>query len=39
MPNIIQVTPFMLVSDLAAAVRFRVDGLGFEVGVRAPDDA
>ena len=39
MPNIIQVTPFMLVPDLQAALDFMVDVLGFGVEVRASDYA
>lgn len=39
MPNIIQVTPFMLVPDLKAALDFMVDVLGFGVEFHADDYA
>jgi catechol 2,3-dioxygenase-like lactoylglutathione lyase family enzyme len=39
MGNFIQVTPFMHVTDLEAALAFFRDILGFEVQVRAPDYA
>ncbi|MBU6372494.1 MAG: VOC family protein [Alphaproteobacteria bacterium] len=39
MPNIIQVTPFMLVPDLEAALTFMVGSLGFRVEVRMGDYA
>ena len=39
MPNIIQVTPFMLVPDLQMALDFMVDVLGFGVEFRASDYA
>lgn len=39
MPNIIQVTPFMLAPDLQAAIDFMVDVLGFAVEFRADDYA
>jgi hypothetical protein len=39
MPNIIQVTPFMLVPDLQMALDFMVDVVGFGVEFRASDYA
>lgn len=39
MPNIIQVTPFMLVPDLEAALDFMTGVLGFGVNFRSPDYA
>lgn len=39
MANIIQVTPFMLVPDLEAALAFMVDVLGFTAGFRTGDYA
>lgn len=39
MPNIIQVTPFMLVPDLQIALDFMVDILGFGVEFRTSDYA
>ena len=37
--NIIQVTPFMLVPDLAAALDFMVETLGFQIDFRQSDYA
>jgi catechol 2,3-dioxygenase-like lactoylglutathione lyase family enzyme len=39
MPNIIQVTPFMLVPDLQRAVDFMANGLGFSVEIHLGDYA
>ena len=39
MANIIQVTPFMLVPDLASALAFMTDVLGFQVDFRQSDYA
>lgn len=39
MPNIIQVTPFMLVPDLEDALRFMTEVLGFGIDFRATDYA
>ena len=39
MPNILQVTPFMLVPELAAALDFMTGVLGFQVDFRAEDYA
>jgi catechol 2,3-dioxygenase-like lactoylglutathione lyase family enzyme len=39
MTNILQVTPFMLVPDLAEALHFMTGVLGFSVGFRAEDYA
>lgn len=39
MPNIMQVTPFMLVPDLEAALNFMIGTLGFGVDFRLPDYA